>query len=198
MTDDEDDRSINSQGRPLTAAALDSGHRMFQRYLESAYPEALGLAEDVLRQRPDDPMALAVYRECLTALGAPRDKLPTAPGTDPPPPGADGPTEQDAPYDRDATPQASSIAPPRSGNNAGRMYALFLAGDFRGALALSEEILDAVPEDDLARAVRSQSCDALGIQARVPALRRSSAHFRAVTPDMVEAYRSTGTDHDDD
>jgi len=194
MTDD-DERSIPSQGRPLTAAALDSGHQMFQRYLESAYPEALGLAEDVLRLRPDDPMALAVYRECLAALG-PRD-FRSAPATEPPTsPGTDPPTEED--YDRDATPPASSFAPPRSGGHATRMYTLFLAGDFRGALALSEEILDAAPEDDLARAVRSQSCDALGIQARVPALRKSSAQVRAVTPEMVAAYRSTGTDRDDE
>lgn len=189
MTDDDDERSIASQGRPLTAAALDAGQRMFQRYLESAYPEALGLAEDVLRLRPEDPMALAVYRECLAAIGDPRDKLPTSPGTDPPP-------EED--YDRDATPPASSYAPPRSGGGATHMYALFLAGDFRGALALSEEILDAAPEDDLARAVRSQSCDALGIEARVPALRRSSAQHRAVTPDIERRLRSTGTGRDDD
>jgi len=182
MTDDQE-RSKPTHARPLTPAALDAGHRMFQRYLESAYPEALVLAEDVLRLRPDDPMALAVHRECVAAIsdtGESRDRAPTSPGFDPEGFGSpDGPTETDVPYDRDATPPASSIAPPRSGARVSEMYDLFLAGDFRGALSLSESILDTLPEDDLARAVRSQCCDALGIEARVPALRKPSGQHRA-------------------
>jgi hypothetical protein len=183
MNDDEE-RSKPTHQRPLTAAALDAGHRMFQRYLESAYPEALVLAEDVLRLRPEDPMALAVYRECIAAIvdaGPPRDRAPTSPDSDADGFGfgPDGPTEADTSYDRDATPPASSVAPPLSGPRVTEMYDLFLAGDFRAALSLSESILDHLPEDDLARAVRSQCCDALGIEARVPALRKPSGHHRA-------------------
>lgn len=174
MTDDQD--SNKSHSRPLTPAALDAGQRMFQRYLESAYPEALALAEDVLRIRPDDPMALAVHRECAAALDETDEPVsePTNPNLV-----LDRETDAHLVYDRDATPPASSIAPPRSGHGATEMYELFLAGDFRSALALSETLLDARPEDDLARAVRSQCCDALGIEARVPAL-RSSSNLRAV------------------
>ena len=181
MTDDQE-REEPPHSRPLTPAALDAGHRMFQRYLESAYPEALVLAEDVLHLRPEDPMALAVHRECIAAIADAdvRDRAPTSPGMDADGFDPDGPTETDVPYDRDATPLASSIAPSRSGVRASEMYELFLAGDFRAALSLSESILDALPEDDLARAVRSQCCDALGIEARVPALRKPSGQHRAV------------------
>lgn len=174
MTDDHEHSrpSRSSMPHPLTPATLDAGHRMFQRYLESAYPEALSLADEVLLVRPEDAMALAVRRECVAALGEVRDREPTAPDL------RGDATDADT-YD-DVTPAASSIAPARSGEHASEMYERFLAGDFRAALALSEQILDGRSEDDLARAVRSQCCDALGIEARVPALRRSSAEHRAV------------------
>jgi hypothetical protein len=170
---DDQERSQSTRGSsPMTSATLEAGHRMFQRYLESAYPEALVLAEDVLRIRPDDPMAQAVLRECQAMLGPTRDREPTAPDVAAQEgPGADADLDASLGYDRDRTPPASSIAPPLSGERTTEMYDLFLAGDFLGALALAESILERNADDDLARAVRSQCCDALGIEARVPALR---------------------------
>jgi hypothetical protein len=145
---------------------VDRAREMYRRFLASEYPEALVIAEEVLKDRPDDFMALAIVNECRQA----RDSHPAS--------GAPGPSSSDGPITipspppapRDSEPPTAETAVdltaaylgvgPR-GDRGRQMCQRFLESDHPAALALAEELLSQDPEDRMARAIAEQCRAAL-------------------------------------
>jgi hypothetical protein len=162
------ERGDHKEDSPAGAVLLPNGEQrareMYRRFLESEYPDALAMAEDVLRDQPDDVMALAIVGECRAALAKPRVRLspsvvPTipAPASSIPPRDSELPTSFRLP-DEEATPPYALVTHTETSH---MMCERFLESDHPAALALAEAVLEENPGDRIARAIAEQCRAAL-------------------------------------
>ena len=118
------------------------------------------MAEQVLRDQPDDVMALAIQTECRAAIFKP-ETVP-APPTNPARADSELPTSVEttpAPADpEDITPVYVTVT---RGESSREMCRRFLESDHPAALALAEELLETNPDDRMARAIAEQCRAAL-------------------------------------
>ncbi len=152
----------------IVAASADRAREMYRRFLESDYPDALAMAEEVLRLQPDDVMALAIQTECQAAIFRP-ETVPAPAPTDPErfdseaPTGAEiGPLPADS---EEATPVYVTVT---RGEPSREMCRRFLESDHPAALILAETLLEANPNDRMARAIAEQCRAALERRSSVP------------------------------
>lgn len=171
MSDEREPAAEDSLEAAIVAAGVDRAREMYRRFLESDYPDALAMAEEVLKEQPDDVMALAIQSECQSAIFRP----PTVPA-----PGPSEGTGSSAPFDSEA-PTAVEITPPplatdpdvaqedqtpvyvtlTQGEPSREMCRRFLESDHPAALLLAESVLEANPNDRMARAIAEQCRAAL-------------------------------------
>jgi hypothetical protein len=142
----------------VRTAGVDRAGEMYRCFLASQYPEALAIAEEVLRDRPDDFMALAIVDECRRGVSAATSEAPestsgavTIPSPAPEPRDSDLPTAE---MDADLTAAYLGIGPP--GDRGRQMCQRFLESDHPAALALAEQILAVDPDDKMACAIAEQ------------------------------------------
>jgi hypothetical protein len=144
----------------IVAPGVDRAREMYRRFLESDYPDALMMAEEVLRDQPDDVMALAIQTECRAAIFKPATV--PAPPTNPARADSELPTSVEttpAPADpEDLTPVYVTVT---RGEASREMCRRFLESDHPTALALAEELLETNPNDRMARAIAEQCRAAL-------------------------------------
>lgn len=164
----ERQKSERSGDAPETSASdavlirteAERAREMYRRFLESEYPDALAMAEDVLRLQPDDVMALAIRAECQAALGKPE----TVPAPAPP---VNAATDSEMPTSVAFGEGAEEITPAyaaftaSAGEPSREMCRRFLESDHPAALALAESVLEANPNDRMARAIAEQCRAAL-------------------------------------
>ena len=162
----ERERSEGGAKEPSASDAVllrteqERAREMYRRFLESEYPDALAMAEDVLRLQPDDVMALAIRAECQAALGKPE----TVPA---PAPAVNAATDSEMPTPLAYGEASEEVTPPyatftaRAGEPSREMCRRFLESDHPAALALAETVLEANPNDRMARAIAEQCRAAL-------------------------------------
>jgi hypothetical protein len=161
MTGGEEHESV-STGRSdavVASGGASAARELYRRFLDSEYPVALAMAEEVLRQQPDDFMAQAIVAECRAALSS--DTVPPPADTVPAPPPA---PNEESELPASLAPPAEDTAPYQTGSHrrvTRQMFQRFLDSDHPGALALAEEALRADPEDRMARAIVEQCHAAL-------------------------------------
>ncbi len=157
-TDDDypDDASVSDA--VLVQSTAPHAREMYRRFLESEYPAALAMAEDVLRERPEDVMALAIATECRTAL-AHRPLMVTvpAPALTPSEGGGSEPAF-DVVMEHELTLPYTTAT---RGEPGREMCQRFLDSDHPAALALAETLLQDNPHDRMARAIAEQCRAAL-------------------------------------
>jgi hypothetical protein len=167
-----DDFESTSEEAVFLAASADHAREMYRRFLESDYPDALAMAEQVLRERPDDVMALAIRTECQAAICKP-ETVPAPKPTDAPRASASAvrldsemptgieivlPPASDAALNDEPTPVYVTVT---RGEPSREMCRRFLESDHPAALLLAESLLEANPEDRMARAIAEQCRAAL-------------------------------------
>lgn len=157
---------------------------VYQRFLESDYPEALRLAEIVLEENPADAIAQAVRDQCILALR--KDTVP-APATV-----KDGvfpPEEDTSPHlldDDEPTGPTLSLA---NRNDATReLYRLYLASEYAPALALAEDILATGDADAMVKAIASECRVTLDTRRSVPVLSLPPAEISEITPAGLDTH----------
>ncbi len=185
------DEADASSDAVILAASANRARDMYRRFLESEYPDALAMAEEVLRERPDDVMALAIQTECHTAIYKPETVPAPAPNGDPsagpralrddgrfdseaptgveivlPPSDAPGAAETArAPVNDEVTPVYVTVT---RGEPSREMCRRFLESDHPAALILAESVLEANPDDRMARAIAEQCRAALERRSSLP------------------------------
>jgi hypothetical protein len=172
------DGSDASAQAVIVAANADRAREMYRRFLESDYPDALAMAEEVLRERPDDVMALAIQTECQAAICKP-ETVPVPRSTDAAralmradrvdsemPTGIEVvvPEHDPVPND-DVTPVYVTVT---RGEPSREMCRRFLESDHPAALLIAESLLQANPDDRMARAIAEQCRAALEQKASPP------------------------------
>lgn len=166
-TDDRDharESDPSASAAVLVEAGASRAREMYRRFLESEYPDALAMAEEVLRERPDDVMALAIAMECQNAIA---QSMSTATVPAPAPSGPE-PRDSEMPTsiaDSSHAAHLSELTPPYSiatlGEPSRQMCQRFLDSDHPAALALAETLLVENPHDRMARAIAEQCRAAL-------------------------------------
>jgi hypothetical protein len=153
-----DDNEDSAEGAVLLSASETRAREMYRRFLESDYPDALAMAEEVLRERPNDVMALAIAGECKSALA--RTLSPTIPApaqSSVPPRDSELPTSFRLP-EEEATPPYALVTRSETSH---KMCERFLESDHPAALALAVAVLEDNPGDRIARAIAEQCRAAL-------------------------------------
>jgi hypothetical protein len=152
------DERDSPAGAVLRTTGTDHAREMYRRFLESEYPDALAMAEEVLRERPDDVMAQAIAGECRAALARPLPPtVPAPPMSSAPPRDSEAPTTFRLP-EEEATPPYMLVTRSQTSHS---MCQRFLDSDHPAALALAEAVLKQHPEDRIARAIAEQCRAAL-------------------------------------
>ncbi len=195
--------SAESAEEVLVAAGAERAREMYRRFLESDYPDALAMAEQVLRIQPDDVMALAIRTECQAALCKPEtvpvpassephrtdSDMPTSVEVAPPPVTADELPSDESARAEDATPVYVTV----SHNEPSReMCRRFLESDHPTALLLAESVLASSPNDRMARAVAEQCRAALEALEAIKA-ERDHGH----RPEVPSSMPPSNEAHDD-
>jgi len=173
--------AIDSADAVIIAASADRAREMYRRFLESDYPDELAMAEEVLREQPDDVMALAIQTECHAAIRRPetvpapasteaarvlmRDprldsELPTGVELGGRGEGGEGGLAND-----EVTPVYVTVT---RGEPSREMCRRFLESDHPAALLIAESLLEANPDDRMARAIAEQCRAALEHRPSLP------------------------------
>jgi hypothetical protein len=152
------DKEDSAEGAVLLSAGETRSREMYRRFLESEYPDALAMAEDVLKERPNDVMALAIAGECRAALARPLPVTVPAPAmSSVPARDSEMPTTFRLP-EEEATPPYALVTHSETSH---KMCQRFLESDHPAALALAEAVLEENPSDRIARAIADQCRAAL-------------------------------------
>src|SRR4051794_39804350 len=118
----------------------DLNRAVYQRFLESDYPEALRLAECVLAANPADAVALAVRDQCVLALKRETVRPKYESESEAEDDTTEELVEELVPGPDEPTGPTLSLA---KGEDAAReLYRLYLASEYAPALALAEELMD--------------------------------------------------------
>jgi hypothetical protein len=160
---------------------------VYQRFLESDYPEALRLAELVLEENPDDAIAQAVRDQCVLALR--KDTVP-APATvkDGVVPPDDDTSPQLLDDDDDDEPTGPTLSLANRNDATRELYRLYLASEYAPALALAEDILATGDADAMVKAIASECRVTLDTRRSVPVLSLRPAEISEITPSGLDTH----------
>jgi hypothetical protein len=148
----------------------DLNRAVYQRFLESDYPEALRLAELVLEKDPNDAVAQVIRDECLLQLERDTVPAPYDPSAAFPP---EPPDDDTQPMDVEQIgdePTGPTLSLANRSDAAREVYRMFLGSDYAPALALAEELLARHPHDPMIGAIVHECRAALEARFSVPVL----------------------------
>lgn len=177
----------------------DLNRAVYQRFLESDYPEALRLAEIVLEQNPDDAIAQAVRDQCLLALR--KDTVPAPPSVKEriaaeathitePARAADDDTAPERIDDRDE-PTGPTLSLENRNEATRELYRLYLASEYAPALRLAEELIDSGscgPAETMVRAIADECRLTLRTRRSVPVLSLPPSQISEITPTGLDTH----------
>jgi hypothetical protein len=176
----------------------DLNRAVYQRFLESDYPEALRLAELVLEENPTDAIAQAVRDQCVLALKKDTVPAPASVKSRVMQEEAEE-AEEDDEGDDDTTPELvedesdEPTGPTLSlanRNEATReLYRLYLASEYAPALELAEELLAIDGDSDaMVRAIATECRLSLDARRSVPVLSLPPAQISEISPNGLDTH----------
>jgi hypothetical protein len=160
---------------------------VYQRFLESDYPEALRLAELVLEENPSDAIAQAVRDQCVLALR--KDTVPAPASIKDRVQIEDDDTTPELIDDHDDEPTGPTLSLANRNEAARELYRLYLASEYAPALALAEEMLATDGDGDaMVRAIAAECRVTLDARRSVPVLTLPPAQISEITPDGLDTH----------